>query len=68
MSRKHYKEIASVIAGETAPFRASPTRTNSIQYNTAANIARSVADMFKRDNARFDRARFYTACGLEEYQ
>lgn len=59
-SRKDYVALAEVIAGEVAC-----ANTNE-RVRACSNIARSMADVFKRDNSRFDRARFYAACGLDE--
>lgn len=69
MHQKHYRETAEIIRGkiETAiKMRPSPYAIGS--YDTAEFIAREMADIFRVDNPRFDRARFYAACGLEEYQ
>ena len=60
MSRKHYTEAASILATERDRSSDSP-RTLA----TLDRVARDLADMFKRDNGRFDRARFYAACGIE---
>ena len=60
MSRKTYIEAAAILAGERALARDDHER------RTIDNIARSLADMFKQDNGRFDRQRFYAACGMEE--
>ncbi len=59
MSRKHYVAVAAVLAGERAMARDDHER------RTVDNIARSVADVFKQDNGRFDRQRFYAAVGME---
>lgn len=60
MSRKDYESLAAVINGERAC-----AGGNKDRLRTASNIARSMADVFKRDNSRFDRERFYAACGLD---
>jgi hypothetical protein len=57
MTRKDYIALAEVIAGEVAT-------GNMWQKMTSSNIARSMADVFKRDNERFNRETFYKACGL----
>ena len=61
MSRKDYVAIAAVIAGEVAC-----AGGNKYKLRTASNIARSMADVFARDNSRFDREFFYTACRLDK--
>lgn len=60
MSRKHYQKVADILAGELAYYPSAPV------HHTVRRIALSLADMFKQDNARFDRAKFYAACGLTE--
>jgi hypothetical protein len=62
MSRKHYIDAARLIADEverTNP-AVEPTRAGSLE-----TIARGLADLFKADNGRFDRQRFYFACALD---
>ena len=61
MTKKHFEAIASVLAGEIA---LAANRGDPEQFRAVNNICRSLADLFKQDNARFDRERFYTACGL----
>ncbi len=58
MSRKHYIAVAAILAGERA------LATTDAERRNVDNIARSLADVFKRDNGRFDRQRFYDACGM----
>ena len=59
MSRKHFEAVAAILAGERA------LATTAAERRRIDNIARSLADVFKRDNGRFDRQRFYNACGVE---
>lgn len=59
MSRKHYVEVAAILAGDLA------TASNEGERNKVRGIALSLADMFKRDNSRFDRERFYAAVGID---
>lgn len=56
MTRRHYVDVAKVIADEVESSREA----------AAANIARGLADVFAADNPRFDRQRFYFACALNE--
>lgn len=58
MSRKHYVAVAAILAGERA------LSTTDAERRRLDNITRSLADVFKRDNGRFDRSRFYDACGI----
>lgn len=58
MSRKHYTAIAAIIAGDYA------TAANDGERNKVRAIALSLADVFARENAGFNRDRFYAACGI----
>ena len=57
MSRKHYIATAEVLAIERKHAATEADR------RAIDNVARGLADVFKRDNGRFDRQRFYDACG-----
>jgi hypothetical protein len=63
MTRKHYIEAAKVIA-EQIEFTRQFNNGKIEQHRIAATvqIANGLADMFKRDNPRFDRERFLDAC------
>ena len=54
MTRKHYVAIAEIIAYRLCA-----------KDNHPHEIAKRLADYFKRDNPKFDRERFLTACGIE---
>lgn len=64
MSRKDYESAAEIIANamkyadEKTPVRRQET------VNTLREVAGGLASMFGRDNGRFDRDKFFTACGL----
>jgi hypothetical protein len=58
MSRKHYRAIAEVLAADYA------IAATEAERRVVANITRSLADVLKRDNSNFDRARFYAAVGI----
>ena len=60
MSRKHYIAIASAIAREYLESR------NIDERKTLKFVARNLADVCAADNSRFDRERFYLACGIEK--
>lgn len=64
MSRKHYVEAAKVIKGNLEDFQVDSA--SGTIFNMAESIANDLADMFKRDNSAFDRARFMDACGMGE--
>jgi len=51
MSRKHFVEVAKMIAAET-------------DRVSAKRFAEGMASIFQRENERFDRNRFMSACGF----
>ena len=53
MTRKHYVEFARIIADVAKE-----------EKRTAIIMAEMVAEVAKKDNARFDRTQFLKACGL----
>lgn len=57
MTKKHYIEIASILKSE---------RNFGEHQPTVDAIAKELASFLKRDNARFDKSKFLTACGVEE--
>lgn len=63
MTRKDYIEVAKAIKQ-----RADETERNDrIGEHVMCNIiAGDLADIFARDNGRFDRYRFMMACGVRE--
>jgi hypothetical protein len=58
---RHYEAIAEVIKVERG--RLFRGYTDGRGYGAEA-VALELADLFARDNPRFDRARFLSACGL----
>ena len=58
MSRKHYRQFAEILAADLA------IAATDAERRVVANITRSLADVLKRDNSNFDRARFYRAVGI----
>jgi len=61
MSRKDYVEVARIIRDRVEDAQAVGSL---ITQHALANLAESLADMFKSDNSNFDRSRFMDACGL----
>jgi hypothetical protein len=61
MTRRDYRAIAGVIAGEVAL-----ARDQSPVLDVLRNVTRSVADVCAQDNCRFKRDTFYRACGFDE--
>lgn len=57
-TQRHFEAIAKVIAKELEWFQ------NHSERRAITIVARSLADEFARDNERFDRQKFYAACGL----
>ena len=54
MTRKHYINVAEII-------KAFPHGSTGASQ---AKLAQEFAEMFGADNPRFDRERFYIACGV----
>ena len=65
MTRKDYVRFAEMYAGEIALARHGITNHPDV-WLKVHDLIRSTADIFAQDNPRFDRARFYLACGLED--
>jgi hypothetical protein len=61
MSRKHYREAAETVR-EAVEGANTPGGVEA-----ASDIARGLADMFKRDDPKFRYDTFYAACGLNEW-
>lgn len=61
MSRKHYKAIADIFAGEIACIN---REIESGRFYSVRNIALSLSQEFAKENPRFNQTRFLTACGL----
>lgn len=60
MTRKSYELIASVIR------RHRSEDTSGTGSGTLSSVADTLALVFQADNPRFDRARFFAACGMDE--
>lgn len=56
MTKRHYIAVAQVLASELAG-AACPVAVE--------RVALALADLYKSENDRFDRARFLAACGVE---
>jgi hypothetical protein len=66
MTRKDYIAIAAAIKGigdstPTPPYYITPDTRESV----LATVADALADVMATDNARFNRKRFFAACGVE---
>ena len=53
MTRKHFESLAASIA-----------KLNLFNHDAAYGMACDVADVCAKDNPRFDRLRFFEACGF----
>lgn len=62
MSRKHYVTVARILKRERE-IAVSMDAPASVDLSLDS-ITVELADMFKQDNASFDRSRFYDAAGL----
>lgn len=58
MSRKDYIEVADIIRVQNDLATTDPER------GQLTRIARDLAGFFARDNGRFDRQKFLSACGI----
>lgn len=66
MTRKHYRQFASVIADARAKsqfFDGTPAPTPQLERERTINdLMTRIADIFAHDNFRFDRDKFIDAC------
>ena len=61
MSRKDYESLAKSLLGEKPDKDERPD-----EYRGWYRAVKAVADTLACDNGRFDRGRFYAACGVED--
>jgi hypothetical protein len=61
MSRKDYVSFAEVVK-----LNIELSNHSTIACVAFAQVARDMAVVFKRDNSRFDKVRFFRACGLSD--
>ena len=61
LSRKVYEQIAASV--KKSVDKADNTLDTNL-YQFAVDMASELADYFASDNPRFDRTRFFDACGL----
>lgn len=72
MSRKHYEAVAKAIRNELDIWAneqylsGDKAYASRVVHDATRGIARELADTFASDNSRFDRQRFYRACGIED--
>ncbi len=63
-SRKDYVAVAKII-NDAQPLPGSTPTAATITRCSLENVAQDLAKYFATDNARFDRARFLAACGVQ---
>lgn len=63
MTRKDYILIAAGLKEARSSYAAMPNV--AVYHNGIDNAATRICDALARDNARFDRARFLAACGVQ---
>lgn len=63
LTKKDIKQIANLIAGQTC---VQIARDNPNQYILKQSFVHGIAAYLESTNPRFDREKFYKACGWEE--
>jgi hypothetical protein len=59
MTRKDYVAIANAVADVLKTCEVDSAESTAVEF-----LATKLADVCQSDNARFDREKFLTACGL----
>jgi hypothetical protein len=57
-TQRHFEAVAQVISREL------DSATSQVGKRQVRNVALGLADLFKTTNPRFNRQKFYVACGL----
>lgn len=63
VSRKHYREAASIIKRQVENYPPGSPDYGMVR-NAMGEVASDLASMFKGDNSAFNRQQFMEACGL----
>ena len=67
MSKKDYVAITKIVKSQFAEWGIDNNPDYVDGYRDSAKcIARRIADYMESDNTRFNRAKFLSACGIEE--
>jgi hypothetical protein len=70
MTKQDFAALAAAIAGQREDIAKARTvddrQTTLINNLTCDLIAGAIADVCQRSNPRFDRGRFYAACGYDK--
>ena len=63
MTKKHFEAIATIIK-QTGEYESMGVEYSAGFHDALSDVAGSLASEFARENPRFDRHKFLTACGL----
>lgn len=66
MTRKDYVKFAALFAGELACAKTNGSAVRTVRLIQLRSLVLSAADIFAHDNVRFNRGKFYKACGMDE--
>jgi hypothetical protein len=64
MTRKHFRAMAKTIRFQVETAKKSEFDVKDKLLESARETARTFAEISARSNPRFDRNKFYTACGF----
>ena len=64
MTKKDYELIAQAISVEYQ--ETNPDTNNDIEAQTIVTVTNRIADYLSMENPRFDRNKFFKACGIED--
>lgn len=65
MTRKDYVKIAAVLNETRGAPQGNGSESDAALFQWTQDVA-AIAYLLAADNPRFDRARFYKACGMED--
>lgn len=64
-TKSTFEATARILRGELTPNPNPDNREDCVINRAVGRLARAFADHYATENARFDRARFLAACGVE---
>lgn len=65
MTKKHYEAIAAAIESQSRVRIANNPEAQSARLQALCDVAEQFAIIARRDNPRFNRERFMSACGFK---
>lgn len=65
MTRKHYAQFAQIIKDEQEALEVLDPNMASVAKASTFIMANKMATIFAQDNPRFDRDKFFKACGYD---